>query len=82
MCRGRSRRCPERDVPPYATALVHAGLGERDEVFAWLDRAHDARDAHLVFLTVDPKWDPTEPIPGSRRFWSVVDSEGPERESR
>jgi TolB-like protein/DNA-binding winged helix-turn-helix (wHTH) protein/tetratricopeptide (TPR) repeat protein len=48
----------ERYVPPYALALVHAGLGERDAVFEWLDRAYEARDVHLIFLTVDPKWDP------------------------
>jgi Flp pilus assembly protein TadD len=45
-------------VPPYAMALVNAGLDERDAVFAWLDRAYDARDVHLIYLTVDPKWDP------------------------
>jgi hypothetical protein len=44
-------------VPPYAIALVHAGLGERDAVFEWLDRAYEARDVHLIFLPVDPKWD-------------------------
>src|ERR1700694_3806638 len=27
-----------RYLPPYATALVHAGLGEPDAAFAWLDR--------------------------------------------
>lgn len=48
----------QRYVPPYALALVHAGLGETDAVFEWLDRAFDAHDAHLMFLTVDPKWDP------------------------
>lgn len=46
-----------RYVPPYAFALVHAGLGERDATFLWLDRAFAARDVHLVFLTVDPVWD-------------------------
>ena len=47
----------QRYVPPYAIALVHAGLGDADAVFAWLDRAHAARDVHLMFLTVDTKWD-------------------------
>jgi tetratricopeptide (TPR) repeat protein len=48
----------ERYVPPYALALVHAGLDNREAVFAALDRAHAARDVHLMFLTVDPNWDP------------------------
>ena len=44
-------------VPPYALALVHAGLGDADAAFEWLDRAYAARDVHLMFLTVDVKWD-------------------------
>jgi TolB-like protein/Flp pilus assembly protein TadD len=46
-----------RYVPPYAMALVHAGLNEPEAVFERLDRAYDARDVHLVFLTMDSKWD-------------------------
>lgn len=45
-------------VPSYAMALVNAGLDERDAVFKWLDRALEARDVHLIFLTMDSKWDP------------------------
>jgi tetratricopeptide (TPR) repeat protein len=48
----------QRYVPPYALALVHAGLGEREAVFEWLDRAYHAHDVHLIYLPVDPKWDP------------------------
>jgi TolB-like protein/DNA-binding winged helix-turn-helix (wHTH) protein/Flp pilus assembly protein TadD len=46
-----------RYIPPYAIALVHAGLGDADAAFEWLDRAYAARDVHLMFLTVDVKWD-------------------------
>ena len=48
----------DRYVPPYAVALVYLGLDEKDEVFAWLDKAYQARDVHLIYLTADPKWDP------------------------
>jgi len=47
----------ERYIPPYATALVQASLGQVDVAFQELERAYDARDVHLVFLPVDPKWD-------------------------
>jgi TolB-like protein/DNA-binding winged helix-turn-helix (wHTH) protein/Flp pilus assembly protein TadD len=48
----------QRYVPPYALALVHAGLGDTDAVFDWLDRAYTVHDVHLIFLPVDAKWDP------------------------
>jgi TolB-like protein/DNA-binding winged helix-turn-helix (wHTH) protein/Flp pilus assembly protein TadD len=47
----------ERYVPPYAIALVYAGLGEDDAVFRALDHAYAERDVHLIFLPADPKWD-------------------------
>jgi len=42
---------------------VHAGLTNRDAAYAWLQRAYDAPDVHLVLLVIDPKWDAfrTEP---------------------
>ena len=48
----------ERYVPPYAFALVYAGLGDRDAVFDSLNRAFEVRDVNLIFLPADPKWDP------------------------
>src|SRR5262245_8458703 len=45
-------------VPPYALALVHAGLGDRDAVFNWLGKAYADRDAHLILLGDEAKWDP------------------------
>ena len=49
---------PGRYVPPYAAALVYAGLGDREATFAALEQAYAARDVHLMYLPVDMKWDP------------------------
>ncbi len=45
-------------VPPYAVALVYAGLGQAGPAFEWLERAYKVHDVHLAFLPVDAKWDP------------------------
>ena len=47
----------ERYVPPCAMALVCAGLGDRKTMFEWLEKGYAARDVHMIFLPVDPKWD-------------------------
>jgi tetratricopeptide (TPR) repeat protein len=47
----------DKYVPPYNIALVAAGLGDARLVFEWLERAYVARDVHMVFLPIDPKWD-------------------------
>jgi len=47
----------QRFVPPYAFALIHAGLDQDELALDYLDRAFEAHDVHLVFLAVDPKWD-------------------------
>ena len=46
-----------RFVPPYAQALIYIGLGDTGSALDALDRASAEHDVHLVFLTVDPKWD-------------------------
>lgn len=59
----------ERYVPPYAQALVHAGLGEDTRALDSLERALQVRDVHLVFLPVDAKWDP---LRKDARFHSLL----------
>jgi tetratricopeptide (TPR) repeat protein len=46
----------QRFVTPYGVALVHAGLGHKDEAFGWLDRAFEERSHWLVWLRLDPRW--------------------------
>jgi tetratricopeptide (TPR) repeat protein len=50
------KRATERYVPPYHIALVYNALGERAETLAWLERGYKERDAKMVFLKVEPKW--------------------------
>ena len=60
----------QRYVPPYAFALIHAGLGDRDAVFAALDKAFEVHDVHLIYLPVDSRWDPYR---DDARFKSLLD---------
>ena len=38
-------------------ALVHAGLGDKDKAFAWLDKAYEERSFGLINLKVEPRFD-------------------------
>lgn len=50
-------RASEGYVPPYNIAMVYAGLGQKDEAFAWLERAFEDRSIWLIFLNVHPMFD-------------------------
>jgi TolB-like protein len=60
-------------VPADYFAVVHLGLGERDEALAWLERARRERALHLVFLDVDPMFDGLRADP---RFQDILRSIG------
>ena len=45
-------------IAPYNLAIIYAGLGEKDQAFAWLNRAFDERSYLLaVYLTTDSRLD-------------------------
>jgi DNA-binding winged helix-turn-helix (wHTH) protein/TolB-like protein/Tfp pilus assembly protein PilF len=52
-----------RYVSPYTVAAIHAGLGDRDEAFRWLERAYEERDIWLMNLKVDPALRPLRTDP-------------------
>ena len=47
-----------RERYPLELALGAAAAGEPDAAFTWLERAYALRDPWLVFLKVDPRFDP------------------------
>ena len=44
-------------VSPYEVAIIYAGLGEKELVFEWLERAYEERSSWLTFLKVEPSFD-------------------------
>lgn len=58
-----------RFVTSYGVALVHAGLGEINQAFRWLDRAFDERSHWLVWLRLDPRW---KSLHGDPRFAALI----------
>lgn len=44
----------QRYVSPYTVAAIHAGLGDKNEAFKWLEKAFEERDVWLMNLKVDP----------------------------
>jgi len=47
----------EKYVPPITSAMIYAGLGDKDQAFAWLEKAYTERSVWLLWLKVDPKFD-------------------------
>lgn len=52
-------------VSPLAFASIHAGLGQHDEAFAWLERAYEERTPWLMRMNFDWK---LAPLRGDERF--------------
>jgi Flp pilus assembly protein TadD len=56
-------------VPSLYVALIHIGLVEKDQAFAWLDKAYEERCDFLVYLPTDPMADPLRSDP---RFLALL----------
>ena len=59
-----------RFVTAYGTALVYAGLGEKEQALAWLEKAFAERSHWLVWLRLDPRW---KRLRGDPRFAALVE---------
>ena len=44
-------------MPPYPVAVIYAALGQKDDAFAWLERAYEERDSWMDYLGLDPRLD-------------------------
>jgi hypothetical protein len=46
-------RSKRRNISPTIIAFIYMGLREKDQAFAWLDKAYEGRDSMLVSYS---KW--------------------------
>lgn len=44
-------------VPFYFFALIHNGLGEKEDALNYLEKSFQEREAQMTFLKVDTRWD-------------------------
>jgi hypothetical protein len=50
-------------LAPYGYALIHAGLGDKENALIWLRKAVEERSHWLVWIRLDPRF---EPLRGDR----------------
>jgi tetratricopeptide (TPR) repeat protein len=53
----------QRYVSPFGIAMIYTALGDSDQTFAWLEKAHEDRSVGLIALKVDPWVDPLRSNP-------------------
>jgi eukaryotic-like serine/threonine-protein kinase len=51
------KRSSEVFISPYHTAIIYAGMGEKDQAFAWLEKALAEGDGSLILMKIDPGLD-------------------------
>ncbi len=52
-----------RYLPPYWPAFLYAGLNDRDQAFAWLEKAYQEHDWCIMHLKAEPMWNPIRSDP-------------------
>jgi adenylate cyclase len=72
MLRERARKHPEQSLE-IDFAVVHAGLGELDDVFRYLEAAAQKRLAEVLFSVNSPFWSELRRDP---RYWEVIGRHG------
>ena len=56
LLRELTERARKRHVSSYAFALIYIGMGNKDQAFAWLDKAYYERASALPFLKTNPSF--------------------------
>jgi eukaryotic-like serine/threonine-protein kinase len=55
-------------IDPYLIAFIYVALEKNTEAFAWLEKARKARSSRMLWLDVEPKFDPIRSDPRFKVF--------------
>jgi serine/threonine-protein kinase len=66
-------RAAREYIDAILIAYIYVGLGQKDQAFAWLEKAYQERSGLMPFLKGEPKWDP---LRGDARFADLLRSIG------
>lgn len=47
----------ENYVPDYGFAMIHNGLGQKDEALRHLEKSFQEREVNITFIKIDTRWD-------------------------
>ncbi len=64
-----TERWKQSYFPPTLIALVYTGLGDKEQAFQWLDKAYAERDSQLIWINVEPQF---EPLRSDARFADLL----------
>jgi len=53
----------QRYISPYLFAVIYAGLRDKEQAYAWLEKAYEDRSFFLIWLKVEPLFDPLHADP-------------------
>ncbi len=66
-------RATQECINPCFIAFIYIALGEKDQAFNWLEKAYEERSTQMVWLNVEPKFDP---LRADARFMALVKKVG------
>jgi Flp pilus assembly protein TadD len=70
-----------RYMPPYDIAQIYAGLGDKSQAFAWLEKANEGRSRGMDALNVNPVFDALRSDARFAALTKRIDREWSKRES-
>ncbi len=51
------RRSKDMFIDPYNIGVIYIALGDKDQAFAWLEKAYEEHSLQMIYLNVAPKFD-------------------------